>query len=172
MKTNNKNSGAKNLPPAPTTKTPYIKTNIFNHISTVVTHAAGRPGASIIAFSLIIVWALCGPFFDYSDTWQLVINTSTTIITFLMVFIIQQSQNKDALAVQLKLNELIACQELASNRLIDIEDLTEEELMVLKKFYVKLSDLAEKENDLHSSHSLDEATSFHTRKRKTAPVKS
>jgi low affinity Fe/Cu permease len=172
MKTNNKNSGAKNLPPALISKTPYIKTHIFNRISTVVTRAAGRPGASIIAFSLIIVWALCGPFFDYSDTWQLVINTSTTIITFLMVFIIQQSQNKDALAVQLKLNELIACQELASNRLIDIEDLTEEELMVLKKFYVKLSDLAEKENDLHSSHSLDEATSFHTRKKKIAPVKS
>ena len=100
--------------------------------------------------------------FDFSDTWQLVINTGTTIITFLMVFIIQQSQNKDTLAVQLKLNELIACQELASNRLIDMEDLTEEELMVLKKFYVKLSKLAEKENDLHSSHSLDEASTFHT----------
>ena len=84
-----------------------------------------------------------------------------------MVFIIQQSQNKDTLAVQLKLNELIACQELASNRLIDIEDLTEEELMVLKKFYVKLSKLAEKENDLHSSHSLDEATTLHGRKKKS-----
>jgi low affinity Fe/Cu permease len=167
MKTNNKNSGAKNLPPAPKTRIPYNQTHVFNRISTVVTRAAGRPGASIIAFSLIIIWALCGPFFDYSDTWQLVINTSTTIITFLMVFIIQQSQNKDALAVQLKLNELIACQELASNRLVDIEDLTEEELLVLKKFYVKLSDLAENENDLHSSHSLDEATSFHTRKVKS-----
>ena len=172
MKANGKNSGEKNLSQASKNKTPYNKTNVFNRISTVVTRAAGRPGASIIAFSLIIVWALCGPFFDYSDTWQLVINTSTTIITFLMVFIIQQSQNKDTLAVQLKLNELIACQELASNRLIDIEDLSEEELRVLKKFYVKLSDLAENENDLHSSHSLDEATSFHTRKKKITPVKS
>ena len=172
MKANGKNSGGKNLSQASKNRIPYNKTNVFNRISTVVTRAAGRPAASIIAFSLILIWALCGPFFDYSDTWQLVINTSTTIITFLMVFIIQQSQNKDTLAVQLKLNELIACQELASNRLIDIEDLSEEELMVLKKFYVKLSDLAENENDLHSSHSLDEASSFHTRKKKITTVKS
>jgi len=82
-----------------------------------------------------------------------------------MVFIIQQSQNKDTLAVQLKLNELIACQESASNRLIDIEDLTEDELRVLKKFYVRLSELAEKEHDLHSSHSLDEAVTVHSRKK-------
>ena len=172
MKANGKNAGAKNLSQASKNKTPFHKTHVFDRISTVVRRVAGRPGASLIAFSLIIIWALCGPFFNYSDTWQLVINTSTTIVTFLMVFIIQQSQNKDALAVQLKLNELIACQELASNRLIDIEDLTEEELMVLKKFYVKLSDLAEKENDLHSSHSLDEADSFHTRKKKSIPAKS
>lgn len=84
-----------------------------------------------------------------------------------MVFIIQQSQNKDTLALQLKLNELIACQAHASNRLIDIEDLTEDELIVLKKFYVKLADLAEEENDLYSSHSLDEADTAHTRKKKT-----
>lgn len=146
---------------------PHNRANIFDRISTVVTRAAGRPGASIMAFGLIIIWALCGPIFNFSDTWQLVINTGTTIITFLMVFIIQQSQNKDTLALQLKLNELIACQELASNRLIDIEDLTEDELMVLKKFYIKLSDLAEKESDLYSSHSLDEATTFHSRKKKS-----
>jgi len=171
MKANGKNSGAKNSSLSPQNKTPYNRTNIFNRISTVVTRAAGRPGASIIAFGLIMVWALCGPIFDYSDTWQLVINTSTTIITFLMVFIIQQSQNKDTLALQLKLNELIACQELASNRLIDIEDLSEEELRVLKKFYVKLADLAENENDLYSSHSLDEATTFHSRKKKSTSLK-
>ena len=88
-----------------------------------------------------------------------------------MVFIIQQSQNKDTLALQLKLNELIACQQRASNRLIDIEDLTEDELIVLKKFYIKLADLAEKENDLHSSHSLDEADSYHTRKKKSLQEK-
>lgn len=83
-----------------------------------------------------------------------------------MVFVIQQSQNKDTMALQLKLNELIACQKNASNRLIDIEDLTTDELEVLKKFYVKLSELAEKDNDLFSTHSLDEASSIHQIKRK------
>jgi low affinity Fe/Cu permease len=81
-----------------------------------------------------------------------------------MVFIIQQTQNKDALAVQLKLNELIAAEPKASNRLIDVEDLTQQELEVLKKFYVKLSRLAQKDNDLHSSHSVDEAVMFTRRK--------
>jgi low affinity Fe/Cu permease len=129
----------------------------YNKFSSKVTRATGRPMALIIAFLVIIIWALSGPIFKYSDTWQLVINTGTTIITFLMVFIIQQSQNKDTTALQLKLNELIASNEKASNRLIDIEDLTEEELLVLKKFYIKLADLAEKESDVFSSHSLDEA---------------
>ena len=115
---------------------------LFNKISGYVTHIAGSPAVSIMAFLLIVVWALLGPLFHYSNTWQLVINTGTTIITFLMVFIIQQSQNKDTTAIQLKLNELIASNEKASNRLIDIEDLTEEEILVLKKFYVKLSEKA------------------------------
>lgn len=137
---------------------------VFDKIATRVTHFAGRPGAFIIALVFILIWAGTGPLFDFSTTWQLVVNTGTTIITFLMVFIIQQSQNKDTLAVQLKLNELIACNEKASNRLIVIEDLTEAELIVLKKFYIKLSDLAEKENDLHSSHSIDEADNYHQRK--------
>jgi len=130
---------------------------IFDKLSTAITKATGSPAAFIIAMSVIIVWGITGPLFEYSDTWQLVINTGTTIITFLMVFVIQQSQNKDTMAIQLKLNELIASSERASNRLIDIEDLTEDELNLLKKFYIKLSDLAEKENDIHSSHSLDEA---------------
>jgi low affinity Fe/Cu permease len=149
-------------------KKPKVKliSRVFNRISNAVTQAAGRPGAFIVAALLVIVWAASGPFFDYSETWQLFINTTTTIITFLMVFIIQQSQNKDTLAVQLKLNELIACNKRASNRLIDIEDLTEEELIVLKKFYVKLADLAEKERDLFSSHSIDEASVFHEQKKR------
>jgi low affinity Fe/Cu permease len=172
MKKNGKGVNGKGANKTSVSRKPHGKSNIFDRISTVVTRTAGRPATSILAFSLIIIWALCGPLFNYSDTWQLVINTGTTIITFLMVFIIQQSQNKDTLALQLKLNELIACQELASNRLIDIEDLTEDELMVLKKFYIKLADLAEKENDLHSSHSLDEATHFHTRKKKLPHPKS
>jgi low affinity Fe/Cu permease len=129
----------------------------FSRISNWVTRKAGSPVVSVLAFALIIAWAATGPLFNYSNTWQLVINTGTTIITFLMVFIIQQSQNKDTAAIHLKLNELIASNEKASNRLVDIEDLTEEELMLLKRYYIRLSDKAEKENDLHSSHSLDEA---------------
>ena len=171
MKTNDNRSGDTGKL-KPKKRVPHTKDSLFDRISTIVTRAAGRPAASVMAFSLILVWALCGPLFDYSDTWQLVINTGTTIITFLMVFIIQQSQNKDTLALQLKLNELIACQEQASNRLIDIEDLTEDELMVLKKFYVKLSQLSESENDLYSSHSLDEASTVHSRKKKTREPRS
>ena len=85
---------------------------VFNKISNAVTKAAGRPATSIIAMGIIITWALLGPVFDYSDTWQLFINTGTTIITFLMVFIIQQSQNKDTVAIHLKLNELISSQKM------------------------------------------------------------
>jgi low affinity Fe/Cu permease len=140
---------------------------LFNKISGKLTRAAGSAPACIGAFLLIVGWGLCGPIFHFSDTWQLVINTSTTIITFLMVFIIQQTQNKDTTAIHMKLNELIACHEKASNRLIDIEDLTEEELVVIKKFYTKLSDLAEKEGDLHSSHSLDEADENQEQKSKS-----
>jgi len=172
MKTNGNELSGKKSAKAGKRRVPHNKSNIFDKVSTAVTRAAGRPGASIIAFTLIVIWAISGPIFGFSDTWQLVINTGTTIITFLMVFIIQQSQNKDTLALQLKLNELIACQELASNRLIDIEDLTEEELMVLKKFYIKLARLAEDESDLHSSHSLDEATTIHSRKKKLRSTKS
>lgn len=130
---------------------------IFNKISTKLTHASGTPLASILAIVLVVGWALTGPLFHFSDTWQLVINTTTTIITFLMVFIIQQTQNKDTIAIHMKLNELIACHEKASNRLVDIEDLTEDELTVIKQYYTKLSRLAEQQKDLHSSHSLDEA---------------
>lgn len=139
----------------------------FNNVAATVTHLAGRPVTSIIAFLIVIVWALSGPIFQFSDTWQLVINTGTTIITFLMVFVIQQSQNKDTMAVQLKLNELIACNKKASNRLIVIEDLTEEELEVLKKFYVKLSKLAAEEKGVNESHSIDEAEQFHQEKKRT-----
>jgi low affinity Fe/Cu permease len=136
----------------------------FDRMATKVTKASGKPITFILACLLIIVWGITGPIFHYSDTWQLVINTSTTIITFLMVFIIQQTQNKDTIALQIKLNELIASSEVASNRLVSAEDLTTDDLEVLKKFYTKLSALAEKENDVHTSHSLDEAQKRHVRK--------
>ena len=137
---------------------------IFDRFSGKVTRATGSPMAFITAFGVIIVWAITGPLFHFSDTWQLVINTGTTIITLLMVFVIQQSQNKDTLALHLKLNELIAASDCTSNRLIDVEDLTEEELIVLKKFYVKLSDLAKKEKNLFATHSIDEAQEIHDQK--------
>ncbi len=147
-------------------ETPKISkiSQAFNKFSNAVTKATGTPAAFAIAFSVIIIWAVTGPLFKFSDTWQLVINTSTTIITFLMVFVIQQSQNKDTLALQLKLNELIASEKNASNRLIDIEDLTPEELAVLKRFYVELATLAKKESDIHASHSIDEAQERHEEK--------
>lgn len=143
-----------------------VVTNHFENISNVITKVAGRPATSLASIVLVLIWAASGPFFGFSETWQLIINTTTTIITFLMVFVIQTSANKDTIAVQIKLNELIAANRKASNRLIDVEDLTAAELEVIKKFYVKLSKLAEKEKDLFSSHSIDEAKKVHVTKHK------
>jgi len=138
----------------------------FDRFSTAITKITGKPIAFIVAFAIIVIWAFSGPLFDFSDTWQLVINTGTTIITFLMVFVIQQSQNKDTVAIHLKLNELIASTKGASNRLIDVEDLTPEELDTLKNFYIKLSKLAEKENDISCTHTIEEAEDLHVEKSK------
>ena len=109
-------------------------TLLFEKFSAKITKATGSSTAFIMAFLIIIIWGITGPAFNFSNTWQLVINTGTTIITFLMVFVIQQSQNKDTIAMQLKLNELIAASSTASNRLVDVEELSAEELQTLKKF--------------------------------------
>lgn len=138
--------------------------NFFERFSNWATTATGSPAAFIIAVALILVWAISGPFFNFSETWQLVINTGTTIVTFLMVFLIQKGQNKDSKAIQIKLNELIAAHEKASNRIVDIEDLTEKELDKLHRYYQKLSDLAEEDTDLHQSHSIDAAEDNHEHK--------
>ncbi|OKS86857.1 low affinity iron permease family protein [Mucilaginibacter polytrichastri] len=140
------------------------KKNLFERFSNWATMATGSSAAFIIAISVIIVWLISGPIFKYSDTWQLIINTGTTIITFLMVFLIQKSQNKDSKAIHLKLNEILASHEGSSNRMVDIEDLTEAELDQLHKFYVRLSDLAEKEDDLTCTHSIDAAEENQKRK--------
>ena len=140
------------------------KKNLFEKFSNWATIATGSSAAFIIAISVIVIWLVSGPIFKYSDTWQLIINTGTTIITFLMVFLIQKSQNKDSKAIHLKLNEILASHEGSSNRMVDIEDLTEEELDQLHKFYVKLSDLAEKEDDLTCTHSIDAAEENQKRK--------
>jgi len=133
------------------------KISRFELIANKITCWTGSGPAFGIAALTIIVWALSGPVFHYSETWQLIINTGTTIITFLMVFLIQKSQNKDSKAIQLKLNELIAASRYTSNRMVDIEDLSEEELDLLHKFYEKLAHVAEKDEDIHKSHSIDEA---------------
>ncbi len=138
--------------------------NRFEKFATTVSKAAGTTSAFTIALGIVLAWAVTGPFFDFSETWQLVINTGTTIITFLMVFLIQKAQNKDSLAIQLKLNELVASSEVSSNRLVDIESMTEEEMEVIQKYYHKLSTLTEKEESLHTSHSLGEAEEQHNKK--------
>ena len=141
------------------------KHSFFERLSAQVTMATGSTPAIIIAFSAVIVWAILGPVFHYSENWQLVINTGTTIVTFLMVFLIQKSQNKESIAVQLKLNELVAAHEFASNRLVDVENMTEEELKVIQKYYSKLKIKTQKEESLQQSHSIDEADHQHQLKK-------
>ena len=136
----------------------------FEKMSSVVTKASGSTLAFLIAFLVIIAWIATGPIFDFSDTWQLVINTGTTIITFLMVFLIQRSQNKDSVAIHLKLNELVVAHEHASNRLVAVEDISEEELKVLQKFYRHLAQMTLKELSVEESHSLNRANVHHERK--------
>lgn len=131
--------------------------SVFDAFATKVTQATGSTPVFVGALALVVIWGICGPIFDYSETWQLIINTGTTIITFLMVFLIQKAQNKDSLAIQIKLNELLASHKNASNRLVDIEDISEEEMKVIEKYYKKLGDLAEKDNELSRTHSIDDA---------------
>lgn len=140
------------------------KKNLFERFSNWATAATGSSAAFIISIITILIWLVTGPMFRYSNTWQLLINTGTTIVTFLMVFLIQKSQNKDSKATHLKLNELLASHEGTSNRMVNIEDLTEAELDHLYKFYIRLSDLAQKENDLTKTHSIDTAEENQTRK--------
>ena len=142
----------------------------FEKMSSYVAKASGKTAAFIIALFIIIAWLLTGPIFNFSDTWQLVINTGTTIITFLMVFLIQRSQNKDSIAIHLKLNELVSSHELANNRLVAVEDISEAELKVLQKFYRHLAEMTEKELSLEESHSISEAKAHHARKKNNAKI--
>lgn len=132
--------------------------------SSAVARWTGSTAALAFAFGLVAVWLLCGPVFHFSDTWQLSINTTTTIITFLMVFMIQRAQNKDAQVTALKLNEIIAALEGASNRLIDLEDLSEAELRTLHEHFRRLVELAGEDDVLTRSHSVEEAETRHRRK--------
>ena len=125
-------------------------------LSVAVVRWTGSSWAFAIALAVIVVWAVTGPLFGFSDTWQLIINTGTTIVTFLMVFLIQRAQNKDAQAIHLKLNELVAAVKGASGRLVDVEDLSEEELEVLHRYYQRLADIEKKSTSLQDSHSIEE----------------
>ena len=133
-------------------------------LARAITRFTGSTMAFALAFGTIVVWGVTGPLFHFSDTWQLVINTGTTVVTFLMVFLIQRSQNKDSLALQLKLNEIVAALAGASNRLVNVEDLTEAELDVLHHHYARLAQMAKQDVDLMRSHSVDEATVRHEMK--------
>ena len=137
---------------------------ILERFSTVVTRWTGTSTAFAVACGIVLVWVVTGPLFGYSDTGQLVINTGTTIVTFLMVFLIQRTQNKDSLALHLKLNELDAAVNGASNRLIDIEDLSEQELLALREFYSRLVTMARRDDSLTQSHSIEEAEERHSAK--------
>jgi low affinity Fe/Cu permease len=129
----------------------------FEKVSNTITTYSGSTPVFLSAIGLILVWGITGPVFHYSNTWLLIVNTGTSIITFLMVFLIQKSQNKEAIAVQLKLNELIAASNYASNRLLNIQDLSEEELKTLYEHYRTLVELTQKAESNTQSHSVEDA---------------
>jgi low affinity Fe/Cu permease len=136
----------------------------LERMSRRATEWTGSSLAFALAIGTVVVWALTGPIFDYSNGWQLVINTGTTIVTFLMVFLIQRAQNKDSAAIHLKLNELVAALPGSSNRLISAEDLTEEEVKLLREHFRTLVELAKKDEDFTKAHSIEEAQAEHVRK--------
>jgi low affinity Fe/Cu permease len=123
---------------------PQSDRSLFTRLSQAVAHWAGRPQTFIGAAALIVLWALSGPFFGYNDTWQLVVNTSTTIVTFLMVFIIQNSQNRDTAAMQIKLDELICRLEGAREELLDLEELDEDKLETIRNEFEAMAAKARK----------------------------
>jgi low affinity Fe/Cu permease len=151
-------------------KQPRTISQVLERFSHQVTQWAGSSLAFAIALAVILVWAVTGPIFGFSDTWQLVINTGTTVVTFLMVFLIQRTQNKESRAVHVKLNEIVAALEGASNRLIDVEDLTEDEIETLHEHYRRLVAMAKKDSSLTKSHSVEEAEARHRSKIEKRPA--
>jgi len=127
----------------------------FRRFAHSVSHAAGTPSAFVVACAVIVMWGATGPFFNYSDTWQLAINTGTTIVTFLMCFVIQNTQNRDSQVVQLKLDELIRAVESARNELVDMEDLSDEELHRLQHQFEALRRTAEDERKARAAQPAD-----------------
>lgn len=140
--------------------TKKISIGVENFSSSFI-QAAGSNIVLVAAFAVVIAWAAAGFFLHFSEKWEMVIGTLSNVITFLMVFLIQKTQNKDSLAIQLKLNELVAAHGSASNRLVNVEGMTEEELKVIQKYYFKLGEFAKKEDNLMHSHSIDEKHEEH-----------
>ena len=141
---------------------PWTKINqAVARFSSAVTVKSGGTLAFAAAFGLVVVWLALGPVFHFSDSWQLVINTTTTIVTFLMVFLIQRAQNKESRATSIKLNEILAAIDGASNRLIDVEDLTEEEIDTLHRHFQQLARMSKQDSNLTKSHSVEEAKTRH-----------
>jgi low affinity Fe/Cu permease len=126
---------------------------------------AGKTSTVLIVLILVICWGISGFFLSFSSQWAMVIEIASSVITILMVFLILKSQNKDSLSIQLKLNELVAANESASNRLVNVEGMTEGELMVIQKYYSRLSEFAKKQDNLQQSHSIDEVHEEHTIKK-------
>ena len=139
--------------------------NTIEEWSTKIIREAGSTLTLVVAFILVLLWVLTGIFFRYSERWELLMGTASSVVTFLMVFLIQKSQNKHSLAIQLKLNELVAANELASNRLVNVEGMTEDELKVIEKYYTKLSNFTKTQDSLQQSHSIDELHNEHTIKK-------
>ena len=146
--------GPQALSPAPRRRASPLR-DLPERLARKVTAFVGTTAASILAMLIVVGWAVSGPLFHYSDDWQLVINTGTTIVTFLMVFLIQRSQNKDALAIHLKLNEIVAALGGASNRLVTAEDLSERELETLHRHYRRLA-VVVRDEDPRGAHSVEE----------------
>ena len=141
----------------------------FSHfiekIASGVVNIAGRTLTVFVIFLFVLAWAISGFFLHFSARWEMIIGTLSSVITVLMVFLILKSQNKDSLSIQLKLNELVAANESASNRLVNVEGMTEDELKVIQKYYSKLSEFAHKQDTLQQSHSIGEVHDEHTIKK-------
>jgi low affinity Fe/Cu permease len=141
----------------PQDKTPPDSSSTFSHFAKWAAHASGQPITFWLAVAVIVVWAVTGPFFEFNETWQLVINTGTTIVTFLMVFLIQNAQNRDTEAVQIKLDELIRAVKGAHNAMIDLEELDEAQLEGIRKRYLGLAQKARQEGDVSCEEKFEEA---------------
>jgi low affinity Fe/Cu permease len=133
--------------------------------ATVIVDIAGRTTTVLLVFMLVLIWGLSGFFLNFSARWEMMIGTVSSVVTIVMVFLILKSQNKESLSIQLKLNELVASHDMASNRLVNVEGMSEEELKVIQKYYSRLSDFAKKQDRIQESHSIDELHEEHTIKK-------